>query len=497
MSTPVESIWASPLELRAERSQLRQLARSLEMAPDRLQRLLSRHHGREFVYLRRHAPPAMAQAVKQMQIPGVYTKREYRRFYPSGEVAAHVVGFSNIDDEGQEGLELAYDDRLHGEAGAKRVIRDRLGSVVEDVENIRMPRPGQTLQLTLDRRLQYLAYRELKAAVLRHRAKAGSLVLLDVQSGDVLALVNQPSYNPNDRSQLKSDHFRNRALTDQFEPGSTIKPLVVAAALEAGVVGTSTRINTAPGRLQVSNFTVRDSRNLGPLKVSEVLQKSSNVGVVKIAQRIAEEDLYRVLDGVRFGKSRLYPFPGESEGRLDHYSQWGKVQRATIAYGYGLSVNLLQLAEAYSVLARDGLYLPSRMVVTEEAQPGLRVLTPEVAGTVRHMLEGVVGPEGTAQMAAVDGYSVAGKTGTVHKLTAKGYADDSFISLFAGMVPASKPRLLAVVMIDDPRGEKYYGGNVAAPVFSSVISGALRLLDIAPDRVDELRMAQGHEEGRG
>ncbi len=479
ISAPVDSVWANPSALQMSAEQRRALARLLGISPSRLQRRLE-SGGREFVWLRRHVSPQVAEQVRALAIEGVDLRRESRRFYPAGEVTAQVVGLTDIDDRGQEGLELAYDERLRGVPGRKRVIKDRLGRVVRQVALLQAPRPGENLRLSLDRRIQYLAYRELKAAVRRHRAKGGSLVVLDVATGEVLAMVNQPSVNPNDRRALRSDALRNRAVTDLFEPGSTVKPFVVAAALAGGDYTVDTPVDTSPGTLRVGRKTVHDVRDYGLIDVARVIQKSSNVGIAKIALSLPRERVWEVYNDVGFGVATESGFPGEPDGRLPFFSEWTPLSQATLAFGYGLAVTPLQLAQAYAVLAADGVLRRPRFLHQPGPVEGRRVIDAAVAVRVRALLEGTVSPEGTAVKAAIPAYRVAGKTGTVRKSAAGGYREDAYLAWFAGMAPASRPRLVAVVVIDEPQG-RYYGGQVAAPVFSRVMAGALRLLDVPPD----------------
>lgn len=483
ISTPVQSVWVNPQEVITAREQLPRLANALNLEMDYIQRTLASRAGREFVYLRRHISPDLATQVRALEIPGVFLQQEYRRYYPAGEVMAHVLGFTNIDDAGQEGLELAYGEWLRGTPGAKRVIKDGRRNIVETVESIRPPQPGRELRISIDRRIQFLAYRELKAAVQQHGARSASAVILDVQRGEVLAMVNQPSYNPNNRDHRRSDHFRNRAVTDVFEPGSTIKPFTVAAALEAGRYQPHTLIDTSPGYLTVGRNTVKDVRNFGPMDVTGVMRKSSNVGVVKMALSMPPKTLWGMLSRVGFGATTGSGFPGESAGLLVNHPRWRDIELATLAFGYGMSVTPLQLAEAYSVIANDGLLRPVSFLFQDKVPEGERVMSARVAREVRTMMEEVLGPEGTAPLARVAGYRVAGKTGTVKKSIAGGYADDRYQALFAGMAPASQPRLVMVVVIDEPSRQEYYGGVVAAPVFSRVMTGALRLMNIPPDDI--------------
>jgi cell division protein FtsI (penicillin-binding protein 3) len=481
ISTPVQSVWVNPGELVMSGNELSRVARLLGLEVDYVRRLLGQRQGREFVYLRRHISPDRAQQVTDLQVPGVYLQREYRRYYPAGEVAAHLVGFTNIDDEGQEGLELAFDDWLSGEAGAKRVVKDGRRHIVENVENIRSAHPGKTLTLSIDRRIQYLAYRELKAAVRQHGARSGSVVVLDNQTGEVLAQVNQPSFNPNNRKRPKAERMRNRAVTDVFEPGSTMKPFVIAAALESGRYAAGTRIDTSPGLFQVGVHTIRDMHDYGTLDLTGVIRKSSNVAASKIALALAPEDFWEGLSAAGFGMATASGFPGEADGYLADFHRWRDIERATLAYGYGLSVTSMQLAQAYSVFANDGYRVPVTLLQREQAAEQDKVYSPRVARAVRKMMEAVVKKDGTAPLAAVQGYRVAGKTGTVHKSVAGGYAADRYLSVFAGMAPASRPRLVAVVMIDEPSNGEHFGGKVAGPVFSKVMAGALRLLNVTPD----------------
>lgn len=484
ISTPVDSIWANPGLLAESREQWPKLAGLLGMEVSRLERLLAQRMDREFVYLRRHVNPELAQQVMSRKIPGVSLQREYRRFYPTGEVFSHVVGFTNVDDTGLEGMELAYNEWLRGVSGSKRVIKDRIGNIVDTVESISEPRPGKDLRLSLDRRLQYLAYRELKAAVQQHQAKAGSLVLLDAITGEVLAMVNQPAYNPHSLKGLKDGRSRNRAVTDVFEPGSSIKPFTIAAALESGRFRSGSTIDTTPGFLRVGSNTVRDVRNFGAIDVSTVIQKSSNVGASMISLALEPQYLWETLTQVGFGASTGSGFPGESSGLLNYREQWRDIERATLSYGYGLSVTPMQLAQGYTTLGGDGLLRPvSFLPVKKEDVASVQALKPATSRAVRSMLERVVQSGGTGTKAMVPGYRVAGKTGTVKKATRDGYSDDNYLSVFVGMAPASKPRLIMSVVVDDPKGQKYYGGDVAAPVFSKVMAGALRLLDIPPDNL--------------
>jgi len=481
ISTPVDSIWANPKELAPAVDRVPQLARLLGIDPQQLIRRVTRSMDKEFLYLKRHLSPEQAQLVLDLKLPGVNVQREYRRYYPAGEVTGHLVGFTNIDDAGQEGLELAFNHWLAGESGAKRVLKDRLGRSVENVESIRPPHHGKDLQTSIDLRIQYLAYRTLKAAIRQHNAESGSIVILDVKTGEVLAIVNQPTYNPNDRSQFSAARYRNRAITDIFEPGSSIKPLVVAAALESGDYRPSSIVDTAPGFVVVGPKTIEDSRNLGRISLTTILARSSNVGVTKLAMSLEPDQLWNTMTRFGLGTLTSSGFPGESAGLLTHFNHWRPISQATLAYGYGVSVTPLQLAQAYSVLGSDGVFRPISLVALDAPAEGEQVLAAESAAAVRRMLEEVVRPGGTGTKAAVTGYRIAGKTGTAWKFAAGGYSEDKYISIFAGLAPASDPRLAAVVVIDEPTGELYYGSDVAAPVFSDVVSESLRLLAIPPD----------------
>ena len=481
ISTPVESVWVNPQQLGGEQQRIPELEKVLSLRHATVQRLLAQRSDRKFVYLRRHIDPVLAAQVSELDIPGVYLQREYRRYYPAGEVTSHILGFTNIDDVGQEGLELAYEEWLGGEPGSKRVIKDGKHNIIEDVESIRRPRPGKDLKLSIDHRIQYLAYRELKKAIQNHRARSASAVVLDIKTGEVLAMVNQPAFNPNNRQKLRSSHIRNRAVTDVFEPGSTMKPFIVATALQSGRYEPDTPIGTAPGWFRVGVNTVRDVHDYGLLDVSGVIRKSSNVGISKIALSLPAEDIWRLLSDVGFGVQTFSGFPGEASGLLPDYDGWNAIETATLAFGYGISVTPLQLAQAYAVLGADGIKRSTTFLLDDRLAEEQRVMPTRVARQLRDMLEQATGPGGTATAAQIAGYRVAGKTGTVRKSESGGYSDNKYQAVFAGMVPASNPRLVMVVMIDEPSNGKYYGGLVAAPVFSTVMSGALRLLAVPPD----------------
>ena len=485
VSTPVDSIWANPEDLAPAMDRLPELSRVLEVDQDWLVRRVTSNLEREFVYLRRHLPPDHAARVLQLGIPGVASLREYRRYYPAGEVVGHLLGFTNIDDAGQEGLEYEFDYWLKGQHGAKRVLRDRLGRIVEDVELVNPARPGRTLRASLDLRLQYHAYRELKQAVAEHDAVSGSAVILDPATGEVLAMVNQPSYNPNNRNQYDPSRYRNRAITDIFEPGSSIKPFVVAAALESGMYQPSSIIDTSPGSLWLDGREItRDNNNLGAIDLTTILARSSNVGAAKLALQLDQQLLWSTLSRLGLGRVTESGFPGESAGVLQDVHYWNPVGQATLSYGYGISVTALQLAQAYAAIAADGVRHPVSLLAVDDAEQGEQVLSRHTAATLKEMLETVVA-QGTGRRAAVANYRVAGKTGTAWKSGEGGYFGDRYLAVFGGFAPVSDPRLVTVVVIDEPRGSAYYGGEVAAPVFSRIVAGSLRLRSIPPDALRE------------
>jgi cell division protein FtsI (penicillin-binding protein 3) len=480
ISTAVESVWANPADFDPTPDQLRHLTRLIGVNDDELNKRLADTR-REFVYLRRQLPPDLAARVVELNIPGVFLQREYRRFYPAGEVTAHLIGITDIDDKGQEGLELAYQDSLAGKPGSRRVIKDRLGRIIEDVESIRAPQQGHDLALSIDRRIQYLAYRELKVALEQHRAKAGGIVVLDAKTGEVLALANLPAYNPNNRERLEPNRARNRALTDVFEPGSTLKPFTAAMALEAGRVTPDTIIQTGNGKLKIGKATITDTHPDGALTVAQVVQKSSNVGAAMIALDLPARSMWDLFSRVGFGNPTDSGFPGERFGKLRSYQNWRPIEQATMAFGHGISVTLLQLARAYTIFASDGELKPITMVKREVPEAGRQVIAPHIARAVRTMLEMVVQPEGTAPHAQVAGYRVAGKTGTARKLEGGRYVLTKYVSSFVGFAPVSDPRIVVAVMIDEPSAGQYYGGIVAAPVFREVVAGVLRTLSVMPD----------------
>jgi cell division protein FtsI (penicillin-binding protein 3) len=482
VSTPVDSVWTNPRELALATDQIPRLAAALKLDRQELTRRVTSNLDREFLYLARHLQPAEAQQIRALEIPGVYLSREYRRYFPAGEVAGHILGFTNVDDAGQEGLELAFDHWLAGEDGAKRVIQDRYGRVVQDVDSIRSARPGRDLILSIDLRIQYLAYRELKAAILQQRARAGSVIVLDVATGEVLAMVNQPAYNPNDREQFVASTYRNRAATDIFEPGSSIKPFFVAAGLVSGKYDDHSVIDTAPGFFKVGVKTIEDEHgSLGTINLATVLAKSSNVGMARLALSLEPQLIWKTLTSLGFGQVTTSGYPGESAGLLSDYAHWRPIGIATMSHGYGLSVTPLQLAHAYATVGALGVNRAVSFLRVDTAPAGERVLDPHLCHELISMLESVVAAEGTGKRAAIPGYRVAGKTGTAWKATAGGYSTDRYMAVFGGIAPSSNPRLAAVVVIDEPSAGKYMGGDVAAPVFSAVVGPALRLLAVAPD----------------
>ncbi|WP_412537146.1 peptidoglycan D,D-transpeptidase FtsI family protein [Marinobacter sp. MIT932201] len=480
VSTPVQTIWANPSEADPAEARLTNLARLLDINEASLRQRLEEYSGREFIYLRRKVQPDLARKVLDLEIDGVYARQEYRRYYPAGEVTAHVVGFTDIDERGQEGIELAYNQWLSGETGRKRVLKDNRGRVIKDLTLIRDASPGQNLALSIDLRLQYLAYRELKAVVAAHNARGGTLVMLDVDTGEVLAMVNQGSYNPNDRSQLAAENLRNKAITDLFEPGSTMKPITMAAALESGTYSVNSTIDTNPGFRRFGRFTIRDHRNYGVMDMAEIIVKSSNVGISQIATDLGGDVIRDLYARLGLGQPTGIGFPGEAVGVLPSPPKWRPVEEATLSYGYGMSVNALQLAQAYMVIANGGVRYPLSLVRQDKKPEGQRVLSEQVTHQVRAMLREAVS-RGTGKRAQPGFYSAGGKTGTVHLVGAQGYEDSQYKAIFAGMAPIDNPRLVTVVAVDAPQSGEYYGGEVAAPVFSRVMSDALRLLNVKPE----------------
>jgi cell division protein FtsI (penicillin-binding protein 3) len=493
ISTPVESVWCSPQDMNATPEQMKRLANLIDLDVSEIRKRvnLTQDGGnqpgtsggprRDFVYLKRHLSPDIASKVVELNIPGVFLKREYRRYYPAGELTAHVLGFTDVDDRGQEGVELAWQDELAGKPGSRRVIRDRKGRIVEDVESIRAPKAGQNIALSIDSKIQYLAYRELKQAVEANKAKAGGIIVLDAKTGEILALVNLPVYNPNNRKNMKGGRARNRALTDEFEPGSTLKPFTIAAALESGGVKPDTVLETAPGTFSIGKATIRDAHKEGALTVAQVIQKSSNVGSAKIALSLPPQTLWEMLNDVGFGSLTGSGFPGEVSGKLRPYRTWRPIEQATMSYGHGIAVSLLQLARAYTLFSAEGELKPVSLLRLDNMPEGKRVISRNTALAVSEMLELVAQPGGTATQARINGYRVAGKTGTAHKLEGKGYAKNRYLSTFVGYAPASDPRFVIAVMLDEPSAGQYFGGAVAAPVFSRVMAGALRMLNVPHD----------------
>lgn len=479
ISTPVKSIWAIPEDAKLTPHQARELAQVLEMDVRELNAKLS--SARDFVFVRRQVAPDVAERVAALKLPGIHDQKEYRRFYPTGDVMAHVLGFTGVEDVGQEGVELALEDSLAGKPGSRRVIKDRRGQIVEDVESIRSPQEGKDVTLALDSKIQYLAYTHLKQAIQENKAKAGGIVVLDAKTGEVLALVNWPTYNPNNRVRLAGAQLRNRAFTDTFEPGSTLKPFTAALALEKGSYRFDTPVQTAPGKLTIGTATISDAHAHGLLTVAQVIQKSSNVGISKIALSFPADELWKMYNGLGFGTPLKLGFPGEVGGRLRPAKSWRPIEQATMSYGHGISVTLIQLARAYQVFARDGDLIPLSLTrVDTPPMVGKPAFSAQTAREVRAMLEMAVSPGGTAPKAQVPGYRVAGKTGTSHKLEGGAYAD-KYVSSFVGFAPVSDPRLIIAVMVDEPGGPRHFGGDVAAPVFSQVMGGSLRTLGVPPD----------------
>ncbi len=489
VSTPVVSIWANPKMLQ-QSERLPELAEALGITHDKLTDKLSRYKGKQFMYLQRHRVPADARKVLEKRIRGVFGEREYRRFYPAGEVAAHLVGFTNVDDEGIGGLELAYNDWLSGASGKKKIIKDLHGEVVRDIGVLEEAHPGKGLTLSIDLRLQYLQHRELQKAIARNGAASGSIVTLDARTGEVLAMVNYPVFNPNNRKGMKPAHMRNRAMTDVYEPGSTMKALTLVAALESGKYTTETMIDTTPGTIRVGRKLLRDPRNYGEISVSRIVEKSSQVGITKMAQTIGHEPIWNVFNRFGIGQPPGTGFPGESGGLLPNRPKWHAIEKVTLAFGYGLTASPLQLAHAFSVFANEGARQPISLLALEGEQlPADPVITPELARKVLQVLHRVTGENGTARKARIPGYAVGGKTGTVHKVGAGGYIKDQYVALFAGVAPIDNPRIVTVVVINEPKGEAHGGGSVAAPVFSRVVEGALRLLNIPPTELEAVAVS--------
>ena len=479
-SVVAQSIWAIPEDVDRADPKLRQLAKLLEMPLADLRKRLA-VDDKTFVWIKRQVDEPVAKEIAALGIKGFHQRREYKRQYPEGEAAAHVVGFTNVEDRGQEGVELAFNQQLSGKNGSRRVIKDRLGRVVEDVRDVVPPVDGPDLQLSIDSKVQYFAYQKLKEAVQTHKARAGSVVVLDTQTGEVLALANYPSYNPNRRVNLSGEQLRNRVLTDSFEPGSTMKPFITALALDKGMVTPNTPINTAPGRITIGGSTISDSHPNDVLTVSQVIQKSSNVGTVKLAMQMSPREMWETYAQAGFGQKPQVPFPGAVTGRLRPYKTWRPIEQATMSYGYGLSASLFQLAQSYTVFARDGELVPVTLLKTDQPATGVRVFSEKNAQAVRHMLAMATGTGGTAVKAQTIGYSVGGKTGTARKQEGKGYAEKKYRSWFVGLAPVEKPRIVVAVMVDEPNNGVYYGGLVAAPVFSETVQQTLRIMGVQPD----------------
>lgn len=479
-NVPAPSIWAIPEDVSATPDQLAQLARLLEVPLADLQKKLG-DEDKSFVWLKRQVDEPVAKKIAELGIKGIYERKEYKRQYPDGEAAAHVLGFTNVENIGQEGVELAFDKQLAGRPGSRRVIKDRLGRVVEDVREQVPPVDGRDLELSIDSKVQFFAYQKLRDAVLEHKAAAGSVVVLDAQTGEVLALANYPSYTPDKRVHLSGAQLRNRALTDTFEPGSTMKPFAVALALDKGLVKPDTPIQTAPGRITISGATITDAHAAGVLSVAEVIQKSSNVGTVKMAMQLQPRDMWETFAQAGFGQKPKVPFPGAVSGRLRPYKTWRPIEQATMSYGYGLSASLFQLTHAYTVFARDGDLVPVSLLKTTDPAAGVRVFSEKNAIAMRQMLHMVTQPGGTAQKAQTVGYSVGGKTGTARKQEGKGYASRKYRGFFVGLAPVEHPRIVVGVMIDEPSNGVYYGGAVAGPVFAETVQQTLRMMGLPPD----------------
>jgi cell division protein FtsI (penicillin-binding protein 3) len=477
---PSPSFWAIPEDVVASPAQLAELARLLEMPLPELQKKLSLED-KSFVWLKRQVDDAAAKKIIELNLKGIYERKEYKRQYPDGEATAHVVGFTNVENRGQEGMELTFDKDLSGRPGSRRVIKDRLGRVVEDIREQVPPVDGRDLQLSIDSKVQFFAYQKLRDTVMAHKAKAGSVVVLDSITGEVLALANYPSYVPDKRKNLSGEQLRNRALTDTFEPGSTMKPITVAMALEAGRVTPRTVIETGPGRYNIGGFTISDTHNYGSLTVEGVIQKSSNVGALKIAQKMSPHEMWDTYTALGYGQKPQIQFPGAVTGRVRPWKTWRPVEQATMSYGYGLSASLFQMAHSYTSFAHNGQIIPVTMLKSTEPAQGVKVFSPDNAHAIRRMLQMAAAPGGTGQLAQTVGYSVGGKSGTAHKQVGKSYASNKYRSWFTGMAPIDTPRIIVAVMIDEPSNGQYYGGLVAAPVFSEVVQQTLRMMGVQPD----------------
>ena len=490
VSTPVTTLIANPQRVQelATPEHIARLAKAMNISVAQLEGRFKRYRNKSFMYLERQLPSAQAERILDLRIPGVFGRQEYKRFYPAGEVTAQLVGFTDINDDGQEGMELAYNAVLTGESGAKKVVKDLTGRVIKDISLVKPASPGNAVRLSIDLRVQYAAYRSLKAAVKKHRAKSGSVIVLDVQTGEVLAMANQPSFNPNDRTNVKLDAIRNRAVTDMMEPGSTVKPFTLLAALESGKFKPESVINTSPGRIKVSYKTFVDPHDYGSLNLAGILTKSSQVGTTKVALQLNPDTTRELFERMGFGESIGSGFPGETSGSLPGYRKWDPVTQATFSFGYGISASALQLARAYSILANDGFRKEVSMVALDDAPESVAVIDPKLTGLIRTMLETAASDQGTGKRAMIDGYSVGGKTGTLHKVAATGgYDQHRYMSIFAGLSPVDQPRIVTIVVIDEPGIGDYFGGLVAAPVFSEVTGSALRLLQVPPDQLDRER----------
>ncbi|RSZ29822.1 MULTISPECIES: penicillin-binding protein 2 [unclassified Variovorax] len=482
---PAPSIWAIPEDIErddpATLEKLRQAAKLLGMPQKDFDKKLE-DEDKSFVWIKRQVDEPVAKQVAALNIKGIYLRRDYRRQYPEGEAAAHLAGFTNVEDVGQEGIELAFEHELAGKAGSRHVLKDRLGHIVEDTEDQVPPTPGHDIQLSIDDQVQFVAYEKIRDAVIANKARAGSVVVVNAQTGELLAMANYPSYNPNDRRSLTGEQLRNRAMTDVFEPGSTMKPITIATALQLGRVTPKTIIDTNPGRITVSGATIHDDENFGVLTVEGVIQKSSNVGATKISQRMSAQEMWNSLTAVGLGQKPQTPFPGAVTGRLRPWKSWRPIEQATMSYGYGLSASLFQIAHAYTAFAHDGEVIPISLLKNQGEEPaGVQVFSPLVASEVRQMMHMAAAPGGTAPLAQTVGYSVGGKTGTAHKQVGKGYASNKYRAWYTGMSPIDKPRIIVAVMVDEPSAGKYFGGLVAAPVFSQVVQQTLRIMNVVPD----------------
>jgi len=496
-SIPAPSIWAIPEDVERDKARLTQLAKLLDMPLSELNKRLE-NEDKSFVWLKRQVDESVGQEIAALRLKGVYQRKGYKRQYPEGEAAAHVVGFTNVEDIGQEGIELAFNKELGGRSGSRRVIKDRLGRVVEDVGEQISPVDGKDLQLSVDSKVQFVAYQKLREAVMLHKAKAGSVVVLDAITGEVLALANYPSYNPGKRQNLTGAQLRNRAITDTFEPGSVMKPFTVGLALESGRITPQSLIDTGTGRLTITGSTISDTHANGMLTAEGVVQKSSNVGTVKLAMQMQPREMWELFSQAGFGQKPQISFPGAVSGKLRPYKTWRPIEQATMSYGYGMSASLFQMARSYTVFSHDGQLIPATMLKSAEPAVGVSVLSPRTAGQIRKMLQMAAGPGGTGQKAQTIGYSVGGKSGTAYKQIGKGYGsagNRKYRGWFVGMAPIEQPRVIVAVMIDEPTAGQYYGGAVAAPVFSEVVQQTLRMMGVQPDvAVVPQIVAQAEEE---